>query len=156
MKHSLVLVLLLVTAGCRSIVPMRDGLSTADQAALRSIAERDASIVLARDWDTLLAGYAIDAVRMPPNEPTIQGRAAIRRWLQQLPPIQNFTFRLIDLQGNGNIAFMRAAYTITLAPPGATTTFSDSGKILIVLRKQPDGAWLRVVDAFNSDLPPAR
>jgi len=93
---------------------------------------------------------------MPPNEPAIQGRAAIRRWLEQFPPIQSFSFRLTDLQGRGDMAFMRGAYAFTVAPPGATSTVSDSGKILIVLRKQVDGSWPRVADAWNSDLPPAK
>jgi ketosteroid isomerase-like protein len=46
---------------------------------------------------------------------------------------------------------MRAAWSDTLQPPGSKAIV-DSGKILVVLRKQADGAWLRVADAWNSDL----
>ena len=48
-------------------------LSAADVAALRAIADRDAPIVLARDWATLVAEYSEDAVRMAPNGPPVQG-----------------------------------------------------------------------------------
>lgn len=36
---------------------------------------------------------------------------------------------------------------------GATDAISDTGKILIVFRKQADGTWRRLADAWNSDLP---
>jgi len=145
----------ILAASCRSTMPP-EGLSNEDRVALRLFAEKDASIVLARNWDALAAQYTDDAVRMPPNEPSVQGRAAIRRWLDQFPPINSFTFELADLEGNGDIAFLRGKFTITFTPPGAMATLSDSGKILVVFRKQPDGSWLRVVDAWNSDLPPGK
>ena len=131
-------------------------LTTQDVAALRRIAERDAPLVRAGDWASLAAGYERDAVRMPPNGPAVRGRDAIRRMLEQLPPVSAFDFRLVDLQGNGNLAYMRGAWSITVVPPGATSAVSDSGKILVVFRKQLDGSWLRVADAWNSDLPAPR
>jgi len=130
-------------------------LSSTDVAALRAIADRDAPTVRARDWATLLSEYSEGAVRMPPNGPAVEGREAIRKMLEQLPPITAFDFRLVDLQGDGEIAYMRAAWSITVAPAGAKP-ISDAGKILVVFRKQPGGGWLRVADAWNSDLQPAR
>ena len=144
--------LLTTTAWAQTPAPRR-GLSTQDIATLRAIADRDAPIVRAHDWATLVSEYSEDAVRMPPNGPAAEGREAIRRMLEQIPPITAFAFRLVDLQGDGEIAYMRAAWSITVAPPGATPV-SDAGKILVVFRKQPGGAWLRVADAWNSDLPP--
>jgi len=130
-------------------------LSADDLSALRAIAEQDTRIVLARDWTTLTARFAPDAVRMPPNSPAIQGREAIRQFLEAMPPISAFNFRMLDLQGDGHMAYMRAAWSITVAPPGVAAV-SDSGKILIVFEKQSDGTWLTVADAWNSDLPASR
>ena len=121
---------------------------------LRAIAERDAPIVPARDWPTLTAEYADDAVRMPPNAPAVHGRDAIRQFMNGYPPISAFTFRLVNLEGDGQLAYMHGAWTITFTPAGAATPISDSGKILVVLRKQADGTWLRVADTWNSDLAP--
>ncbi len=143
-------------AGCSSDAESPRGLSDADMTALRAIADKDAPTVRAREWAAVAAGYTEDAVRMPPNGPAIQGRDAIRTSLDQMPPITAFDFRLIDLQGDGEIAYIRATWSYTLAPPGAAQAVSDSGKILIVLRKQADGSWLRVVDAWNSDLAASR
>ena len=127
-------------------------LNAEDVAALQAIAEQDAPVVLARDWATLTARFTPGAVRMPPNAPVIEGRNAIRESLEALPPISAFTFRMLDLQGDGQLAYMRAAWSITVAPPGAADV-SDSGKILNVFDKQFDGTWLPVADAWNSDVP---
>ena len=131
------------------------GLSSSDSAALRSLAERDAEWVRARDWSTLVALYEDSAVRMPPNAPAFHGRDANRAFLEQFPPVSAFDFRLVDLDGQSGLAYMHGAWTITVTPPG-THPVTDSGKILIVFRKQADGSWLRVADAWNSDLPVAR
>ena len=144
----------LIFTGCKPNPQALGALTVQDSVALRKIADRDAPVVLARDWNTLAAEYAEDAVRMPPNGPTVEGRDAIRRMLQQTPPISAFTFRLVDLRGEGNFAYMRGAWSITVAPAGAPKPVSDSGKILVVLRKEPNGSWVRVADAWNSDVPP--
>ena len=132
---------------------MRVGLSEQDLFAVRSIASKDSALVMNRNWDALAAEYASDAVRMPPNQPAVMGRDAIRRWLNQLPPIANFSFHLDDVEGDGSIAYLRGSYNITVAPSGMKP-ITDSGKELIVLKRQRDGSWLRQVDAWNSNLPP--
>ena len=38
--------------------------------------------VLANDCGAITAAFAQDAVSMPPNEPTIEGRAAYRDWCE--------------------------------------------------------------------------
>jgi ketosteroid isomerase-like protein len=144
---------LITIAACGGSGEARGELSVDDVAALRAIAEGDASIVLARDWTRLTERFTPDAVRMPPGGPAIEGRDAIRRSLEGMPPLRAFDFRMIDVQGDGHFAYMRAAWSITLAPPGAAEV-SDVGKILIVFEKQSDGSWLTVADAWNSDRPP--
>ena len=127
-------------------------LSAHDLAELHSYAANDSALVMSRDWDALAAEYAPDAVRMPPNQPSIQGREEIRRWLEQLPPINSFNFRLQDLRGNGDLAFMRGVYSTTVARLDGTTV-DDCGKTLLAFQKQPNGSWLCVSDIWNSDLP---
>ena len=148
------LLLLLMTA-CNQPTQNPPGFSDQDLSALHLIAEQDSAIVMSRNWDVLAAEYTADAVRMPPNQPAVKGREAIRKWLEQMPPVTNFSFQLVDLQGGGEFAFMHGRWSITAAPLGADTV-RDSGKILVVLRKQKDGSWLRVADAWNSDISPAK
>ncbi len=142
----------LFAAGCASQPATGGELSADDRAALERIAETDAAIVLARDWEALTSRFAEDAVRMPPNAPEIHGRAAIRQSVEMMPPIRSFSFRMTSLDGNGSIAYMRGQWSYTLEPPGGEAVV-DSGKILIVFEKQEDGSWLTVTDAWNSNLP---
>jgi ketosteroid isomerase-like protein len=99
-----------VAASAQPPQPPR-ALSEKDVAELRSIADQDASLVRARNWAALVSQYADDAVRMPPNGPTVQGRLAIRAMLEGMPPISAFEFRMVDLKGDGDIAYMRAAWS---------------------------------------------
>ena len=69
---------ILFAAACSTPASAPRGLSTADSTALREIAERDAAMVLSRDFAAMTAGYTEDAVRMPPNAPALVGRPAIR------------------------------------------------------------------------------
>ena len=148
-----VAVLLVASAACNPRTPAAGGLSQQDQAAIRALIAKLREIVRARNWDALTAEYTEDGWKMPPNQPLVQGRAAIRQEFEQLPPIPSFDFRIIALDGRADLAVLRGAYHITFAPPGATRAISDSGKELVVLRKQADGSWLRVGDIWNSDLP---
>ena len=141
-------------AACAPTPKTQGTLSDQDMAALRAIADSDGPIVMAKNWDKLVGEYAPDAVRMPPNSPAVKGPEAIRKMLEGMPPISAFTFRMIDLKGDGQLAYMHGAWTIRATPPAPTPPFADSGKILIVFQKQANGNWLRVADAWNSDKSP--
>ena len=130
-------------------------LSDYDLKYLQSIADRDGELVVGKQWDSLTAQYSIDAVRMPPNSHPIQGRDSIRQWFNYLPPIKAFHFHMDDLKGDGIYAYMRATYDITFTSPG-NGEVSDTGKTLIVFRKQPNGPWFRVVDGWSSNLAPKK
>ena len=150
-----VVVASLVASGVQRVQPAT-GLSEKDRAGVRAFAERDSALVMSRNWAGLAAEYAADAVRMPPNGPPIEGRAAIRRAFEGLPPISQFSFRLVHLDGDGTTAYLRGSYTVTVAPPGGAKPIKDAGKVLAVFRRQRDGAWLCVAEAWNSDLAPSQ
>ena len=139
-------------AGCTNNAATKNELTEYDVKYLKSIADRDGELVVGKQWDTLAAQYAKDAVRHPPNGSPIRGQDSIRQWYNYLPPIRSFHFQMDELNGDGTYAYMRANYNVTLLPPGFPSV-SDTGKTLIVFKKQSDGKWLRVVDAWSSNLP---
>jgi ketosteroid isomerase-like protein len=96
-----------------------------------------------------------DAVVYPPNQPAVQGRVAIRAWLERLPPISAFTLNHTQIEGRGDLAYALGTFTMTIAPPGAPSPVKDSGKFVTIVRRQADGRWLVAVDMFSSDLPAA-
>ena len=101
-----------------------------------------------------------DGQMMPPNYPTIHGRAAIRAHFADLFTRRQFryTLRNSELQVSGDIALERVEYHVIVTSNDDGSTTEDSGKGLHVYRRHPDGRWLLSADIWNSDRganPPA-
>ncbi|NIM51970.1 MAG: DUF4440 domain-containing protein [Gemmatimonadales bacterium] len=147
------LALALVTSACQPPAQEAGPLSEEDVAAIRSSTESFAQAMLAGDPATVAGFFAEDAVAMPPNEPAVEGRAAIQAWLEALPTVTQDELRLVEVTGRGEIAYGRGTYTLTVMPEGAPEPITDRGKYVAIFRKQPDGSWLIAVDIWNSDQP---
>lgn len=144
------LVAITVVAGCQ---PQPTALSSADIAAIRASEDAFSQNGRTRNDSANAALYSENAVFMPPHEPALTGRPAIRRWLAAFPPMSDFGLTVVDIDGRGDLAYVRGTYSLTIAASGKTPALPDHGKYVEVRRKQADGAWLMVVDIFNSDLP---
>lgn len=131
------------------------GLSQADVDKINQVTQTFVKAALAKDWATVAGLYLEDAVVNLPNEPAIQGRAAIQTWLEKFPPITAFKAGNVKVEGRDDLAYVLGTYAMTIAPPGAPGPVEDSGKYVEIRRRQPDGQWLIAVDIFNSDLPTA-
>ncbi len=125
-------------------------LSEADRQAIQAASDQFIQHLQAKDWEALSQLYAEDAVLMPPNQPAVVGRAAIRHFNATFPPVTEFSLSNDVIDGIGDLAYVRGRYRMTLAIEGAPT---DSGKYLEIRRKQPDGSWRFMVDIFNSSVP---
>jgi ketosteroid isomerase-like protein len=128
------------------------GLSEADLAAIRRVLERDADAVRRSDWETAASLFTVDAVRFPPHQPPICGRAAMLAWLATFPPIREFAITADEIVGCDDAAFVRGRYTLAVQGPDSTV-MSDRGNYMGLLRKQPDGSWLWTTDMISSELP---
>ncbi|HYO48062.1 MAG TPA: nuclear transport factor 2 family protein [Gemmatimonadota bacterium] len=123
-----------------------------DEAAIRGMLEKFVVDVNAEDWTANISYYDADAVRMPPNEPMMQGHAAITEWLEARPPVTGFTLTPQVIAGDGDVAYARGAFTFDLAPPDADPV-SMVGKWHAIYERQADGSWLCVSDIWNTDAP---
>jgi ketosteroid isomerase-like protein len=66
-------------------------------------------------------------------------------------PITSLKFEIQDIEGRGDLAYVRGAYELTLAPPGAAAP-SWTGKHRDL--EEADGRQLKSIrDIFSSDLP---
>jgi uncharacterized protein (TIGR02246 family) len=128
------------------------GLSPDDLAAIQTGTQAWEDAAIANDWAALAANYAQDAKLMPPNHDVVQGRAAIQEFFGTFPPITDVQLEQLEVEGIGEIAYIRGSYTLTMTPEGAEP-INDSGKYLEIRRKQADGGWLIAHDLWNSDLP---
>lgn len=124
-------------------------------------AEGKALKQLSRDWsaqaatgdlDTILAGWADDAVVMPPGMPPIEGKAAIRSYVEGAMRLPGFTISwepvMVQVARSGDLAYMieRNIMTLNDSTGNRVTTY---GKVVTVWRKDPDGQWRNIVDIWN-------
>lgn len=146
----MVVCLIAVLAACRVAPP---SLSEADRAGIRAVTDSFVAHARAHRDSAGATLYTENASVMPPNGGIVEGRAAIRAWLQQFPPVAEFTLTEVEVDGRGDLAYVRGTYTLTMTDASGKPGAPDHGKYLEVRRRQTDGKWLIVVDIFNSDGP---
>jgi len=100
----------------------------------------------ARDMPGLLDLYEPDAVFVRGPGDHVTGRIAIREALQEfLDTGGNISFKTRHAVQHGDIAMLSNEYT--LQGTGADgKPFTLTGKTAEVLRRQPDGRWLYIID----------
>jgi len=155
MRRMILPLMLLVAVGCQ---PGAAPLSDEDVAAIRSLAASYAQASMARDVDAIAALYTDGAVVMPANEPAIVGKEAIRAHIASEYELgvetREFTLTPVEIDGVAGLAFDRGTWSWTGVPPGMTEPVTETGKYVVILRRQEDGSWLYAVDIYNSDTPP--
>jgi ketosteroid isomerase-like protein len=129
-------------------------LNEADLAAIHSVLEQDAAAVRRSDWHAAAQLFTEDAIRFPPNQAPIRGRAAMLAWLGTFPTIQEFDITADEIVGGDGTAFVRGRYQLVAAGPPGAPPMADRGNYMGLLRKQRDGSWLWTTDMIASELPP--
>lgn len=109
------------------------------------------------DIPTILSHYGEDAVLMPPNEPTLYGKAEIQEWYQEY--FEHFeigtysvTEREVRLLGD-EWPVERWAQMIAINPKKGGERIRDDGRSLVLWRREPDGSWKMFQRMFNSIRP---
>lgn len=137
-------------AGCSSTP---GALTEADLDSIREVSDEFSRSFVASDWAAVSRLYTQDAALMPPGGPAVKGRSAVVASLAVLPKTTELNLTLDEIDGRGDLAYVRGSYSMTVEIPGSSEPVKDKGKFLEIRRKQPDGRWLIAVDIFNSDFP---
>jgi ketosteroid isomerase-like protein len=104
------------------------------------------------DVAAAMRAYAEDAKLLPPNSPTVIGKANIQNFWEgaaQALGITHVSMQTVTVDFVDDTAIEHGEYTLRLAAG------EDKGKFIVVWKLQPDGSWKWQIDIFNSDLPPA-
>jgi len=133
--------------------PETMALTDEDIAAIKASTESFVQAWESRDFDALMALYTEDAILMPPNAPLVQGRATLRAFNESFPPVKEVNLIIEEIDGRGDLAYVRGIYSMTIEMEGVPEPIQDTGKYIEIRIKQPDGYWLISRDIFNSDLP---
>jgi uncharacterized protein (TIGR02246 family) len=104
-----------------------------------------AAAINAGDIETIIAKYEPNAVLVEePGEPAV-GKAAIReKWLKVLALKPHAELHPRSIYRTGDLALYTADWSIEGTDQGAAVSLK--GQVVVVLRRQPDGRWLLVLD----------
>jgi ketosteroid isomerase-like protein len=98
-----------------------------------------------------------DALVVPPGQPIVEGKAAIREFVASSFKIPGFkihwTSQKPSFSPDGQVAYMRAANEMTV--PGENGPMTIIGRGMTVWRVDKDGQWRCVIDIWHDPPPPA-
>ena len=100
----------------------------------------------AGDLETLVALYEPDAALVSQSGQVVTGREAIREALQGfLALCGEFRLEVRSIAGTGDLALVRSDWSLVGTAPGGCLV-NLSGRGSEVVRRQPDGTWLYIID----------
>jgi ketosteroid isomerase-like protein len=144
---------LLLISACTQQVP---DTRVADEATIRDLDAQWSKAASTNDLDATVAFYSDDATVLPPNAPIATTKQTIRTlWVSLLVPGATVSWQAtkVEASRSGDLGYLLGTYAVTLKDSQGKAV--DSGKLVEVWKKQPDGKWKCVVDTYNSDLPAA-
>jgi len=111
---------------------------------------------LSGDVDYFVSQYTEDAISMPPNEPVRKGIDAIRNGHQSFHK-QNNVLESKNVSEEvticGDWAIIRGTYSQTDVPKSGGEPNQDTGKYIVISKRQSDGQFKIHYEIWNSDLP---
>jgi ketosteroid isomerase-like protein len=138
------------------------GLSTEDRQEIATIPERFVQRALDGDWDGVAELYHPAAIQMPPDQPAVEGREAIRHALCRTlgaeggVRLEEFSVRVHEAEGIGDLVYVRAAYRLKLAVVAgdAQASIEQQGPYINILRRDESGHWRIYRQIYSRDHPP--
>jgi uncharacterized protein (TIGR02246 family) len=150
--------LVLTLATSPGVVQGQAQSSSSGDAAIKQVSDAYVKASLAGDAKAVAALYTEDAVEMPPNEPSVKGRAAIEQYYVKSfssgTKVNTFTLTHLESRSVGDTGYDVGTYLQSITPAGATAAIKDSGKYVVILRRS-GGAWRVAYAIYNSDQAPS-
>jgi ketosteroid isomerase-like protein len=131
-------------------------------------AEGQALMQLSREWsasiptasiDSVMSLWAEDAVMLPPGSPPLEGKAAIRSYVEAAGQVPGFQISWepvsVHIAASGDMGYMIERNTITVND-SLGNPVTTHNKVVTVWRKDAAGNWKNVVDMWNESPAPVR
>ena len=111
-----------------------------------------------KDVEKAVSYMSDDAIMIPPGQPPVVGKAAIRAFIASSFQVPGFKIHWVServtFSPDGKLAYMHGTNATTVpGPNGALLTIPGRG--ITIWRMEPDGQWRCVIDIWN-DPPPAK
>jgi ketosteroid isomerase-like protein len=140
-----------------------DFLEVEDRQEIAAIPERFVKRTLDGDWDGVAELYHPAAIQMPPDQPAVEGREAIRHALSRTlgaeagVRLEDFSISIREAEGLGDLIFVRAAYRLKMSVTNGSDEVSieQHGPYINILRRDEAGPWQIYRQIYGRDHPPA-
>ena len=107
----------------------------------------------AKDVDKIVSYWTDDAVVVPPGQPIVKGKDALRKFVEESFKIPGFSisWRSSDLKfsPDGKLAYLYGE-NMTTMNDSTGNKISIPGRGYSIWRKEADGSWKCAVDIFNN------
>ena len=156
MKSLLATILLVTLLSCRN--EGETGIKAEEEKLMQT--SRDWSRLAATDsLEKILSYWADDAFVMPPGQPPVKGKAAIRQMLESTSKIPGFRISWEPLSATvsktGDMGYLLERNQITMTD-STGKPFTQYNKSVTIWRKEADGSWKNVVDMWNEEPSPQK
>ena len=109
----------------------------------------------AGDLEGWLSFFTEDVLIMPPNEPALRGKGAVRA--HNSPLFQKFDLHEEtderEVEVAGDLGYIRAHWKWVLTPKNGDEVITDIGSSIWIVHRQADGFWKISKGIYNSDKP---
>lgn len=107
----------------------------------------------AGDAEGCVSHWDANGVLMPPNEPAVQGAAALLEFYRSLFSQVQLAIKIEfdQIEMSDGWSFARGTYSGKVIPKDGGEVIDDAGKYLEIHRRQEDGAWKFSCHMFSSD-----
>ena len=120
---------------------------------LRRDAEWAAAASEGRDLELILSYWTDDATVLPPGQPAVTGKAALREYVERSTRIPGFRITWatedVRLSPDGRLAYMLSRNEVTVDGAGGAPV-TTGGRAVTIWRRGPDGEWRCAVDIWNA------
>ena len=146
----------LMVASVSAQQPKAKAAAGGDEAAIAKIRTAFQTAAGTQDGAAIAKLFAPDGVEMPPNAPAAKGRPAIEAFHKafgQQWMMHGMTIASTGLKVTGDVAHDVGTYKQQLMPMKGGPVVDDTGKYIVLLKKDASGAWWITQAIYNSDLP---
>ena len=124
-----------------------------ERAGLMRASREWAHAAASGDLERALAYWTDDAILLPPDQPAVVGKDAIRAWIRQASSIPGFSItwepELATVSNGADVGYLVERNRMTFRDVSGELK-TQYGKAVTVWRKQADGGWKCVIDTWNT------
>ena len=125
-----------------------------ERAALMQTSREWAHAAASGDLERALVYWTDDAIVLPPDQPAVVGKDAIRAWVRQTSSIPGFSItwepELATVSNGGDVGYLVERNRVTFRDASGELK-TQYGKAVTVWHKQVDGGWKCVIDTWNAN-----